>query len=213
MIYAIGDSYTYGEELNCQEEAWPYLLSQLIGQSVKNLGRPGSNNHRIVKRVIDCVLHGNASLIIVGWTDPARLEFADQDGTFTINSGIRSSNGFSGHREKLARYHTIYDVDEYHYNNWLRQIILVQSFCKLHQVKLLQFISCGASMLNEEFLSDHQDLGQHVLADTFVGWPNDCMQGWTAHLPINRGGHTQQEGHQLTAEKFYEHLRNLGWLS
>jgi hypothetical protein len=213
MIYAIGDNFTYGEELNSQEEAWPYLLSQLLDQPIKNIGRPGSNNHRSVKRAIDCVLNGSATMIIIGWTDPSRLEFADQGGTFTINSGTRGINRYPGYREKLAQYHTIHDIDEYHYTNWLRQIVLMQALCELHKVKLLQFISCGAHMLNDEFLPAHQNLAQHVSINTFVGWPDNAMQYWTFHQPRGPGGHTLQEGHQLTAEKFYEHIRNIGWLS
>jgi hypothetical protein len=56
MIYAIGDSFTYGDELESRDKAWPAVLSELIDKPVVNKGRPATGNTRIVKRAIDAVI-------------------------------------------------------------------------------------------------------------------------------------------------------------
>ncbi len=65
MIYAIGDSFTYGDELPSQEYAWPSILAAKLNLQVTNLGRPASGNSRIVKRTIDAVID-KSELIITG---------------------------------------------------------------------------------------------------------------------------------------------------
>ena len=45
VLYSIGDSWTYGWELeNPQTECYPYLLSQKLGCDLINEGLPGSND-------------------------------------------------------------------------------------------------------------------------------------------------------------------------
>jgi hypothetical protein len=208
MIYAIGDSYTYGDELDSQDQAWPAVLGQLLDKPVTNLGKPGCGNTRIVKRAIDAVLNGGAELLVIGWTDVVRQEFADNRGIFDLRGGLSASNMVTGHRQDLAKYHTAYNVEEYYYTKWLRQVILLQSLCNQHNVKCLMFISCGAHVSNQQFLSKHQNLAKHIDTLSFVGWPTTAMQTWTFHLPRGPDGHTLQEGHQLTAKKIHEHIRN-----
>lgn len=206
MIYAIGDSYTYGDELDSQDQAWPALVGRLLDKPVTNLGRSACGNTRIVKRAMDAVLNGSAEQLIIGWTDPLRQEFADDIGIFDLRADRSASNTLTGHRRELVKYHTAYDVEEYYYTKWLRQIILLQSLCKQHQVACTMFISCGAHLSNQQFMPKHMDLVKHIDTSQFIGWPNTSMQSWTFHLPKGPNAHTLQEGHQLTAEKIYEHI-------
>jgi hypothetical protein len=203
MIYAIGDSYTYGEELDSQDQAWPALLGRLLDKEIVNLGRPACGNTRIVKRAMDAVLNGSAERIVVGWTDPLRQEFADEDGIFDLRP---ASNTFSGHRLELFKYYVLHQVEEYHYVNWLRQIILLQSLCRQYAVDYTMFVSCGAHESNQRFMANHPDLIRHVDTSSFIGWPDSSMQRWTFHLPRGPNAHTLQEGHVLTAEKIYAHI-------
>lgn len=207
MIYAIGDSYTHGDELDSQDQAWPALLGQMLDTPITNLGRSACGNTRIVKRAMDVVLNGSASMLILGWTDPLRQEFADNLGIFDLRADRSASNTLSGHRQDLVKYHTVYDVEEYHYVKWLRQLILTQSLCKLHQVRCVMFVSCGAHLSNQKFLHKHQDLARHVDLKDFIGWPDTSMQSWTFHLPKGPNAHTLQQGHELTATRIYEHIK------
>jgi len=203
MIYAIGDSNTYGEELDSQDQAWPTLLAQMLGKPVTNLGRSGSGNTRIVKRAMDAVLNGSATMLILGWADPLRQEVADEHGIFDLRG---HDSTLIEHRQDLVKYYVLHSVEQYHYVNWLRQIILIQNLCKQHQVQCIMFISWGAHRSNIRFLHRHQSLAKHIDLTDFVGWPHTSMQLWTSHLPRGPNGHTLQQGHEMTAAKIYEHI-------
>lgn len=212
MIYAIGDSYTYGAELESQHYAWPALLGQKLNKQIINQGRPATGNWRMIKRAMDAVFAG-AEMIIVGWTDPLRKEFADDTGLFDVWAGRNYQNMQGGHRVDLVKYMTAYDVEEYHYTQWLRHIILLQQFCQANQTPCLMFISCGADSYNKLYIDNHLDLVEHINTETFLGWSNHSMQTMTFHLPRGPHGHCLNEGHELMAEKIDEYIRNLSWLS
>jgi len=82
MIYAIGDSFTAGAELEGHlwdtpgQGAWPEVLESLINHPVINKGRSATGNTRIVKRSIDAVLE-KADGIVICWTYSLRIEFID----------------------------------------------------------------------------------------------------------------------------------------
>jgi lysophospholipase L1-like esterase len=216
MIYCIGDSFTYGEELsNREQDAYPYVLSRMLETTVTNLGKPATGNYRMVKRTMDIVLNHKPELIVIGWSDPARQEFADDIGIVDLWAGrnYRNMQNSSDHRRDLIKYMTAYDVPGYYYTKWLRQIILLQSFCQANNVRCVMFNACNAEDWNRTYMAKHQDLVEHVDATTFVGWPLSGSTEWCFKTPHGPGGHPLEQGHQIIANKIYEHIRNLGWLS
>jgi len=209
MIYAIGDSYTYGEELTDLDLAWPAVLGRMLNRPVTNLGRPGSGNHRIVKRTLDTVLNGQAELIVIAWSDPARQEFSDEYGTYDIWPGCKWTAGDLSHRNALSKYITAYDSEEYYYVNWLRQVILVQTLCRAHGIPVV--MSVVYRNYHAKYQAQYQHLIKHIDTANFVGWPYDTLSSWTYHLPAGPGKHPLEAGHKLIAEKYYEiakHIRH-----
>jgi lysophospholipase L1-like esterase len=216
MIYCIGDSFTYGEELsNREQDAYPYVLSRMLETTVTNLGKPATGNYRMVKRTMDIVLTHKPKLIVIGWSDPARQEFADDISIVDLWAGrnYRNMQNSSDHRRDLIKYMTAYDVPGYYYTKWLRQIILLQSFCQANNVRCVMFNACNAEDWNRTYMAKHQDLVEHVDATTFVGWPLSGSTEWCFKTPHGPGGHPLEQGHQIIANKIYEHIGNLGWLS
>jgi lysophospholipase L1-like esterase len=216
MIYCIGDSFTYGEELsNREQDAYPYVLSRMLDTTVTNLGKPATGNYRMVKRTMDIVLTHKPELIVIGWSDPARQEFADDISIVDLWAGrnYRNMQNSSDHRRDLIKYMTAYDVPGYYYTKWLRQIILLQSFCQANNVRCVMFNACNAEDWNRTYMAKHQDLVEHVDATTFVGWPLSGSTEWCFKTPHGPGGHPLEQGHQIIANKIYEHIGNLGWLS
>lgn len=209
MIYAIGDSFTYGDELDSQEQAWPAVLSKLLDRPVTNWGKSAAGNTRSVKRAIDAVLD-SAEMIIIGWTDPIRHEFADERGIYDIWAGrnFRAFQRDNTHRIDLIKYLTAYDVPEYYYAQWLRQIILVQSLCKLHNIPCVMFIACAANHSHDDFAGNWPKLLDAVDQSQFVGGMTTNVQIWTYGLPKGPNNHTLELGHRVIAEKIYEHIRN-----
>jgi len=215
MIYCIGDSFTYGEELsNRDHDAWPAILGKKLNLPVTNWGKPATGNYRIVKRTMDAVF-ADAELIVIGWSDPARQEFADDISIVDLWAGrnYQRMQTCSDHRIDLIKYMTAYDVPEYYYTKWLRQIILTQTLCRANDVKCIMFSACNAEDWNRNYIKNHQRLAGQVDATMYPGWPLSGSTEWTFNQPHGPGGHPLEQGHALIAEKINEHIRNLGWLS
>jgi hypothetical protein len=210
MIHAIGDSFTFGEELATQDLAWPSILSKRLNKEIINQGCPGTGNTRIVKRIIDAVSN-KSDLVVAGWTECNRLEFADEIGIFDVWAGKNfSGTKWTGqgkdwtHRVNLIKYMTAYDTPEYHYVNWLRQIILTQSLCKLHQIPCVMWISFGANSLHKKYNAEHTKLVEQIDRSMFV--QNSLLinsMEWVNDAPLGPNGHPLELGHRRIADKIY----------
>ena len=214
MIYAIGDSFTFGDELRDKNHAWPNVLSKMLNIPIVNKGRPATGNLRMVKRAMDAVFN-NAELIIIGWSDVNRIEFADDDGIYDLWAArnYRSFMDNFDHRSGIIKYMTAYDVPEYHYARWLRYVILIQNFCKFNNIPLVMFISCGANESHQQYESKFFHLLNHIDKTQFVDGMHNSVAEWCYGLPYGSNGHPLQEGHQLIAKKINEHIRHIGWIS
>jgi hypothetical protein len=214
MIYAIGDSFTYGDELPSQDLAWPAVLSKKINTQILNLGRPATGNKRMVKRTIDAVID-KSELIIIGWSDCNRQEFADEIGIYDIWAG-RNYKAFQindpTHRINLIKYITAYDTPEYYYAEWLRQIILIQSLCKVHNIPCVMFIACGAHISHKQYHKQFEKLIGAIDFSMFVDNMFTSVGEWTYGTPHGPNGHPLEVGHEIIADKIYEHLRNKCWV-
>lgn len=215
-ILTVGDSFTYGEELADRMLAWPFLLGNKMSADVINLARPGSGNKRMIRYVMEQVSNGDPlDLVIVGWSTPGRMEFADEDGFFDIWPGY-SGNMFLQHqpwRSKLLDYINRHHNDEYLYKQYLLDIILLQSFLKTYGVK---YVMCK-TVFNEYYHNQYHltDPKLEILVDKeyFIGWPDSGMAEWTFGKPQGPGGHFLEAGHQIVTDRIYEHIRHLGWIS
>ena len=214
MIHAIGDSFTYGDELESQDKAWPAELSKLIDKSVVNKGRPATGNTRMVKRAIDAVID-QAEMVIIGWSDCNRQEFADEIGIYDIWAGrnYRSFQQDSTHRINLIKYLTAYDTPEYYYADWLRKIITVQGLCKLHKIPCIMFIACGAHCSHRQHHTKFQKLIDQIDTSMFVDTMFTSVAEWCYGTSYGPYGHPLEAGHEIIANKIYEHIRNISRIS
>ena len=80
-LYTIGDSWTYGDELdNPIEESWPSVLSKDIGCELVNEGVNGGSNDWMFRRTVEWVSKHKSIdgvIVIVGWSEPNRREEND----------------------------------------------------------------------------------------------------------------------------------------
>lgn len=78
LLYTIGDSWTYGWELeNPKTECYPYLLSQKLGCDLINEGLPAASNDWMFRKAIEWITKNDTSrlkLFIVGWSFSSRRE-------------------------------------------------------------------------------------------------------------------------------------------
>lgn len=208
MLYTVGDSFTYGQELqNRYRDAWPTLLARQLGMELVNDGRPGAGNEFIVKRTIQAVSKFKPSLVVIAWSSCGRQEHSDDWGVYDIWPGC-SSRVFDdeqlGHRKELIKYITLNNNAEHEYRRWLRNVILLQSFLQNHKI---DYIMCNVFDNQHRFGKFYKDnQGYYELIDEtkFIGWPNDGFVQWVYETPHGPGGHPLEQGHKIIAEKIYE---------
>lgn len=208
-LLTAGDSFTYGDELADINSAWPYLLAKRIGCELSNLAVSGVGNSQITRTVVEN--YHDADLIIIAWSDYARIEFADDHGVYDIWPGCRgiAFDAELGYRRKLLDYINRNHNFRYLYKQYLINILLLQSFLQQQNKKYIMMDAFGNLEKRREFYN----LTKQVNTTNYLGWPNETMMEWTYGCPQGPGGHFLEEGHERVANKIYEHIGNLGWLS
>lgn len=209
MIYTLGDSFTYGEELpDPATQAWPALLSKKLGQSLINRGRPGCGNNYIVKTAIKQVPSLKPDLVIVAWTSCGRMEFADRYSVYDIwPSCNRRWEKPRPHRQTLIKYITSYNNDLHQYRGWLRSVILLQDFFKLRNVDYRFVNTFDNHELNKKYAKFSKEYISLIDTSRFIGWPNNSMMEWMGECPRGPGGHPLELGHQRIAEVIFTGLK------
>lgn len=208
-LLTVGDSFTYGEELAELTSAWPFILGNKINYTVTNLALPSKSNTYILRTVVEQA--SEHDLIVVAWSHFARAEYADERGIYDVwpgNLGALFTGEFS-YRKELINYISKHHDDKYLYTQYLLNIILLQNFLKQHNKKYVMIDAFG----NTKARNLNKTLSQSIEKDYFLGWPNESMMEWTYGTPQGDRGHFLEQGHKIVAEKIYEHIGNLGWLS
>jgi lysophospholipase L1-like esterase len=216
-LLAIGDSFTYGEELEDRSLAWPHLLANKINYEVDNLGKPGAGNSKILRNAIE---HADKyDIIVVSWSHFARIEFADEHGVYDVWPG-NVGNLFQGklsYRKDILNYINRHHDDVYLYSQQLINIILLQNYLKQNNKKhimLDSFIECyDSTSPREKMRLSMPQLVNQIDSIYYLGWPNETMMEWTYGCSKGPGGHFLEQGHEIVANKIYEYIRHLGWVS
>ena len=208
-LLTVGDSFTWGEELEDRNLAWPYRLGEKLGYEVTNLAKPGSGNSRMIRTVVQQA--DQYDLVIVAWSHFARTELADAHGAYDLWPGSRADiyPDHMSHRQEVIEYYNRYHNDQYLYTQYLLGIILLQNFFKSMGVRYLMIDSFG----NNQHRHLDVPLTAKISAEFYPGWSNETMMEWTYGSAQGPGGHFLAEGHQQVAEKLYEHIRHLSWIS
>ena len=207
-LLAVGDSFTYGEELSDLNNAWPYLLGNKLDYTVDNLAKPGAGNTRMVRHAVEQI--NNYDLIIIAWSHFARTELADENGFYDIWPGcsILPHKEFSLWRSEVINYYSKHHNDQYLYNQYLINIILIQQYLKFNNKKYIMLDTFG----NNNYRKNNTVVDQ-IDPTYYIGWPTTTMMEWTHGCPKGPGDHFLEQGHEVVADKIYEYIRNFGWIS
>ena len=219
-ILALGDSFTLGAELpdmplqhtidqtfantwydeqtrrHCLIEpsqlSWPALLGKKLNQDVENWGLLGGSNDRIFR--LASTLTKEYSLIICAWTDVSRLDWFNNNKELPVS--VNSHALFS-------RFPAIEHYYKYHYDSnqaiqrCLGQIITLQNNFKFINQKFV-FVNSFNQLPADPLVSK---IDTRYYIDT-----NSSMYNWCKHLPIGKDNHPLEFGHELIANKIYQHL-------
>ena len=207
-LLTVGDSFTYGEELRNLNNAWPYLLGNKLGYAVDNLAKAGSGNTRMIRHAVEQI--NNYDLIIIAWSHFARTELADENGFYDLWPGCSTlpHKEFSSWRSDVINYYSKHHNDQYLYNQYLINIVLIQQYLKFNNKKYIMLDTFD----NNNYRKNNTVVDQ-IDPTYYVGWPTTTMMEWTHRTPQGPKGHFLEQGHAIVADKIYEHIRHLGWFS
>ena len=216
-LLAVGDSFTYGEELTDRSVSWPCLLADRLGYELTTLALPAKGNDYMVRKVIENA--DEYDLIVVAWSHFARLEFADEHGIYDIwpgNAGNLFTNELS-YRKDILSYINRHHDDQYSYSRYLINIILLQNYFKQNNKKYIMLTSFNQNYIGDlahvKFREKLSHLVDKVDQQYYIGWPDKTMMEWTYGTAKGPGGHFLEQGHRIVADNVYEHIRHLGWVS
>jgi lysophospholipase L1-like esterase len=207
-LLTVGDSFTYGEELADLKSAWPFLLGNKLGYEITNLAKPGSGNTRMIRHAVEQI--NDYDLIVIAWSHFARTELADENGFYDLWPGCSAlpHKESSPWRSGVVDYYSKHHNDQYLYNQYLINIILIQQYLKFNNKKYIMLDTFGNNSYRKNDVIANQ-----IDSTYYVGWPNESMMEWTYNTPQGPGGHFLEQGHEQVADKIYEYIRNLSWVS
>ncbi len=213
-ILTLGDSFTFGAELqHPDKDSWPFLLGNKLDSEITNLAKPGSGNTRMVRHAVEQI--DNYDLIIIAWSHFARTELADENGFYDIWPGCSAlpHKEFSSWRSDVINYYSKHHNDQYLYNQYLINIIVIQQYLKSNNKKYIMMDTFGNNNYRKNKYKKNNTVVDQFDSTYYVGWPNEGMVEWMGDCPKGPGGHPLELGHQRIADKINEHIRHLGWIS
>jgi len=212
MILTIGDSYTYGDELNDTNNAWPYVLAKKLGTTVNNLGKSGSSNDRIFRLAITETLTTPYDIVICAWTELSRLDLVVNGAEFQVTS---ASHWHHSRYPWIKEYYANHYDEGHAAKTWLTKILALQGYFKFKNQRYL-FTSMNGRWDQEAYYKQFKlyDLYKSIDQLYYVDWiSGNGMTVWQGDCPKGPKGHPLELGHQRIAEKINEHIRHLGWVS
>jgi hypothetical protein len=242
-LYFNGCSFTYGDELkNPKQDSWPVLVSLCLESNFLNDAVSGGTNDRTVYNIIENI--DRYDYFFIAWTFYSRFTERNPVDNFEINfnpslnldASLHFSDDLKKNYQKYKDYGNLYYKywfnELYEFKKWLQQIVLLQSFFKVHKKPYLmlnttsnnlslwlqpreKFINATKILLNffnylndEQLLNEHlqiQELNSLVDQSTFIEWNRWSITDLKSIYPCGQGGHLLEDGHQEVANKVIKH--------
>jgi lysophospholipase L1-like esterase len=212
-ILAVGDSFTYGDELADRANAWPIFVANKLNATVDNKGIPSGGNTQIVRNIVDLTTVNTIDLVLIGWTSPGRIEFSDEKGTYDIWPGYTRKEYKEDdlhYRKDIIDYISRYHNPLYLYKQYLINIILTQTFLKAHNIKYLMMITVANEFYKNTFRNSFKELRDKIDPTYFVE-PGTGMMEWAHLAPRGPRNHFLDEGHEIVANKVLDKIKQMGW--
>jgi hypothetical protein len=216
-IISAGDSFTYGEELSDVNNAWPFLLGQKLNGQVTNLAEPAGSNDKVIRKVMEYIANEpiKPDLVLIGWANPGRIEFADEHGYYDFWPGYQGNlfERDSAHwRNELCKYFSVYHSRSALYLRYLQQVILMQHYLKSLGIKYIMMDVLARDYYKDVHQSYYGRYQEQVDKNHFIDFQKAGMLEWTYGCPMGPRNHFLDEGHAIVTEKVYEHVKSLGWV-
>jgi len=207
QLLAVGDSFTYGDELTDRYQAWPYKLADRLEYEVHNMGQSGCSNFSILRRTLQELATTNYDLIVIGWTSPGRIEWKDDIGiAYDVWPGRALNTTFVEEHPWRADY--VNFINQHHnsaylYEQYLIHVISLQSYCKTNNIDYRMINVRHNDYYHKVGREMHEQLAQQIDTKQFIGWNEFGMAELTATFPKGKGTHPLEAGHERIANEIY----------
>ena len=212
QLLTVGGSFTYGDELTDVYQAWPYRLADKLDYEVYNMGQSGCSNASILRRTLDELAVNHYDLLIIGWTSPGRIEWKDDTGVaYDIWPGHPADTKFFKEypwRTNLLNYISQHHNSEYLYQQYLIQVISLQSYCKAQSIDYRMIDTKHNDYYRKVGAEMHEQLALKIDTEMFIGWNKFGMVELTEGCPKGPGHHPLEKGHKRIADEIAKHIRN-----
>jgi len=215
-LLTAGDSFTYGEELEDRTSAWPQVLASKLDYQLINLGTPAASNDKILRITFEHLLTHTPDMVVIGWSNIGRSEYADEFGYYDVWPGYQGNlfrRDNTLWREELVEYISKYHNIESINRKFLQQVVLLQKYLELCKIQYVMLNIVQNEYYKLKKFPGQELYHQQVNRDTFLGFDDSGMIEWVEGCKKGPGGHFLEDGHQIVADRIYEHIRHLGWLS
>jgi hypothetical protein len=207
QLLTVGDSFTYGAELEDRYQAWPYRLADKLGYEVHNMGQSGCSNNSILRRCLEELSETHYDLVVIGWTSPGRIEWKDDLGiAYNIWPGYPADTQFfKDHpwRIEFLNFISQHHNSAYLYEQYLLNVISLQSYFKANNINYRMLNIRHKDYYHSVGRETYEALGKQVDTENFIGWHKFGMDELTANLPKGKQGHPLKQGHERIANEIY----------
>lgn len=209
-LLAVGDSWTYGDELENPRQAWPFVLAELLDYEVNNLGISGVSNASMIRRTLGELAINYYDLVVIGWTSPGRFEWKDSSGDpYDVWPGQHdAANVFvrKPWRVELSNYINRHHDSEYLYEIYLTHVISLQSYFQAQNIRYKMIDTACYNHYRTVGTESYKKLEAKIDAEHFIGWNKFGMSELTSNCPRGPGKHTLEQGHKKIATEIHQRL-------
>lgn len=204
MILTLGDSFTYGEELDDLSQAWPYLLGQEFSCCVDNLAVPSGSNDRMFRLAVSETARQHYELVIVAWSDASRFEAR-------VDDEVKCVNIARGYPAWLPFYYKHGYDDKLAHERWFTNMLALQQYFKSIGQPYL-FCTIGEVLTYDSYYEDFKHILDKLDLTYATSWPRDGFLSWQGDCAKGPYGHPLDLGHERIANKLAEYIKELNLL-
>ncbi len=200
-------------------DAWPTVLSKLLGFNLKNYGKGGSSNYHIFDTICThCDKFNKGDIVIIGWTGVNRFRWANFDedkwnhiipnyNTKVHNEYYISDNTLN--EILVNREHPLYIDEVYKYQNIITQLSLSVGFEVYFWAMDNRIIN---SLPHDELINKKYICGKFIDENNSIPILINTNGGKTIFDETNGlvlDYHYGKIGHKVQGELFYKHIKDL----
>jgi len=207
MIYANGDSHTFGTLVQSQER-FSNIVAKEFNQPIVNHAKPGASNQRILRTTLDFLQTTTPDFIMIGWTTWEREEWYHQGQYYDVNSAdaiipdnlkeryknwvVEQSDGMRN-KKSVLWHDKIYNLHEQLKEKGIQHLFF-NGFYNFFNIKK-----------NKE-----KDWGNNFLGP----YDNDSSYYWYLSKKgcVSQDYHFKEDGHAIWANRLIQHMREASLL-